>query len=254
MIGYSIDPGPDCNNPRLRSQNRSLIAVDHVCGVLSLVKKMASLYIVGAQCTGKTTLIEALIARLTPLEQGHKVDVIRETAREVLQLHAFTRDDIRTGGDRCHLLQKLILEAQHERESASQTDAILISDRSGVDPIAYATMYAPKESVNELLQTTAWRQCNVNLQRATVIVCEPVEDWLFDDGTRLMPQDTDEWLLLHETFCTILKQHNVQYTVLPAEILGITSRILFILDAWKSQLLHDPCTSSIGEYLTATLQ
>lgn len=51
---------------------------------------MPSLYVVGAQCTGRATLIEALIAELILSQLEHEVDVIQETAREVLQQHSLS--------------------------------------------------------------------------------------------------------------------------------------------------------------------
>lgn len=61
-------------------------------------------------------------------------------ARSVLEGHNFTREDVREGSKRCMLIQKLILDARYGREMEVDAQAGLVSDRSGVDPLAYASL------------------------------------------------------------------------------------------------------------------
>jgi predicted ATPase len=111
---------------------------------------MISIYIVGAQCTGKTTLTQAVALRLQAICPELKIAIIQEMARSVLERHHFTREDIRKSSSRCISLQKLILDAQYDREKNIDPETTLISDRSGIDPLAYASMFARDQSIRDL--------------------------------------------------------------------------------------------------------
>src|SRR5690349_8202587 len=104
---------------------------------------MQFMYIVGAQCTGKTTLSEAFAVAVKNNNPRLRGELLQETARTTLQLHGFTRIDVRNGGDRCLQLQRLIMQAQSERESMARKKDLdlVISDRSGIDPLVYTSMY-----------------------------------------------------------------------------------------------------------------
>lgn len=98
----------------------------------------------GAQCTGKTTLVNRLAQHFhdNPPPAGPPA-IIKEVARTVLVKHNFTANDITSSQERCLLLQRLILEAQAkaEREVLQGEASWFISDRSGVDPMAYAAQH-----------------------------------------------------------------------------------------------------------------
>lgn len=104
---------------------------------------MKSIYIVGAQCTGKTTLTQAVALRIKTTYPELEIEVINEMARSVHEGQNFTREDVREGSKRCMLLKKLILDAQYGREMDVDVQAGLVSDRSGVDPLAYASLEEP---------------------------------------------------------------------------------------------------------------
>jgi nicotinamide riboside kinase len=90
-----------------------------------------NIYIVGAQSTGKTTLVDGLESFIisTRPDIPHPV-IIREVARDVLKEHQFGRDEIRSSKSRSFELQKLILERQSITERDAPSNWI-ISDRSG---------------------------------------------------------------------------------------------------------------------------
>ena len=99
------------------------------------------IYIVGAQCTGKTTLITALSNHITSPSVSSTIPaplIVTEVARTVLRKHKFTASDITSSPDKSLLFQRLILEAQYAAEKAAETSPWFISDRSGFDPIVYA--------------------------------------------------------------------------------------------------------------------
>lgn len=137
---------------------------------------MRFIFVVGAQCTGKTTLVERLAAWFAHNVPHLAVGVVRETVRIMLKLHHFTREDIRLGGPRCIQLQRLILQSQEELEQCmkSQKLDIVIANRSGVDPLVYARMYCGELAAQELAESDAWEVLMLNMRGSVLVVCEPV--------------------------------------------------------------------------------
>lgn len=193
---------------------------------------MRSVYIVGAQCTGKTTLSRAVERQIKEEHPQLKVELVNEIARPTLEKFNINRDDIRNDPERCYLLQKLILKGQHQRETEVSTDTVMVSDRSGVDPLAYASLLLDDKSVKELCANDMWTKLRERMKEAAVILCEPVEDWLFDDGVRLMPIDIHEWRALHYTFCQLLDQYGVPYRVVPCTLRDLSARVSLVLSTW----------------------
>lgn len=204
---------------------------------------MRFIYIIGAQCTGKTTLSAALTAHLNRHNPELKCVTISEVARSVLRLHGFTRDDVRKGGQRCLELQKLIMENQlnSEREAAEPGVDIVVSDRSGIDPLVYAHMYCEPQRIDGMLHSEIWAELKNNLLQNIVIVCEPVEEWLVDDGTRIMPLNFVEWMSIHTLFLDLLDRHEIQHLVLPATIHLIPDRVNFIQSLLKIDGVDESC-------------
>ncbi|KAI4131231.1 MAG: hypothetical protein LQ338_001324 [Usnochroma carphineum] len=197
-----------------------------------------NIYIIGAQSTGKTTLATALAMYFEqhPTRLGNNVPkptVIKEVARGVLQRHNFTAYDIVSSKTRALELQSLILEAQCEAERAA-SDHWYISDRSGLDPLVYARQYVGTDEALALTQEHAWQHLKGRMSSGLVIVCEAGGEWLVDDGVRLMPQDRDVWLRMHITFCEMLDELSIEYSVLPVSIRDLSSRVEFVLARWNS--------------------
>ncbi|KAL8718567.1 MAG: hypothetical protein Q9225_004314 [Loekoesia sp. 1 TL-2023] len=196
-----------------------------------------NIYIIGAQSTGKTTLVTALASyfeqpRTVSNDTIARPKVISEVARGVLQRHRYTAEDIVSSKTRALELQRLILEAQYEAEDAARNDWY-ISDRSGLDPLVYARRYVGVDEMSALTQELPWQHLEQKMRRGLVIVCEAGGKWLVDDGVRLMPQDRDAWLQMHATFCETLNELDIVYYVLPASITGLPHRIEFVLTKWE---------------------
>jgi nicotinamide riboside kinase len=191
-------------------------------------------YIIGAQCTGKTTLVEDVARQLQEREPGLSFTTIQELARGILQITNVNRDDIKAGSSKAMNFQRLVLEAQFEEELDRQTRGFIISDRSGIDPIAYTKLYGSSKAVEMLLGSSEWAVLRQRMQQGVVILCEPVREWLFDDGIRLMPGDHEEWYALHRVFIELLQEAEIAFTVLPAQRTSKEERIGFVLDWWKS--------------------
>ncbi|KAL9615081.1 MAG: hypothetical protein Q9167_000504 [Letrouitia subvulpina] len=192
-----------------------------------------NIYIVGAQCTGKTTLVTALEKYFQDEAENRKPSfskpaVIREVARTVLRQHNFTADDITNSKSRALQLQKLILNAQLEAESAVK-GIWFISDRSGLDPIVYARQHVGKEAADELIQNSTWKTLEKQMRGSLIVVCEPDADWLVDDGVRLMPDNVQAWNNFHHLFCACLDSLDLPYAVLPKYTRNLQQRIEFVI-------------------------
>ena len=82
------------------------------------IARFPNVYINGAQCTGKTTIVNKLEELLddqhggsTRKEQYNPV-IIREVAQTVLREKGFNRDDITNCPPKAYRLQELILKGQ----------------------------------------------------------------------------------------------------------------------------------------------
>ncbi|KAK4216878.1 AAA domain-containing protein [Rhypophila decipiens] len=202
-----------------------------------------NIYLVGAQCTGKTTLTNALSAHFEhSLPPESRPGVIKEVARTVLVKHKFTAEDMVSSPDRCLLLQTLILEAQAqaERECLDSGKRWFVADRSGADPLVYAMAYMSAESAiggggESLLGTAAWTELRGRLAQSLIVVCEAGMEWLIDDGVRLMPKNMDEWITFHRLFCQFLDKQSLRYVVLPRHMVDIQKRVDFVLSEWRKR-------------------
>ncbi len=195
-----------------------------------------NIYIVGAQCTGKTTLISALSAHFTKATTSAATPaplILTEVARTVLRQHGFTASDITSSPSKSLAFQKLILEAQYATEQAAGESQWFISDRSGFDPIVYAGRYVGEEGARSLTEMAIWGELKERMGRSLVVVCEAGAEWLVDDGVRLMPEDKADWVAFHHLFCESLKSAGLDFVVLPCEMKDMAERVQFVLDRWS---------------------
>lgn len=194
-----------------------------------------SIFIIGAQCTGKTTLVKAISDHIRNAYPELPFTVIKELARGVLISTNVNRDDISSGSEQGMKFQKLVLQAQLKEELACQPHGLIISDRSGIDPIAYARKYGQPRWQREMLATPAWVRLRERMQQAIVVLCEPVPAWLSDDGVRLMPKDNTEWTELHGIFVNLLQESDITFYSLSATLTHIEQRVDFVLDIWRKK-------------------
>lgn len=200
-----------------------------------------NIYIIGAQSTGKTTLVNALEAFYTMDNSTNKSRksfpqpfIIREVARTVLKDKGFTREDITTSPSRALQLQKHILNAQREAESAASNDASLpwyICDRSGLDPIVYTQLFVGTKATEDMLASEAWKELEANMRAGIVMLCEAGCGWLIDDGTRLMPDNLEVWMRVDATFRRLLEARAIDYTVISKDMVSLDERVHVVRSA-----------------------
>jgi nicotinamide riboside kinase len=204
---------------------------------------MRNVYIIGPQCTGKTTLVNALEKAFRhdadkALTGGQQQPLIlREVARTVLKEKGFIREDITTSPTRALQLQQHILEAQHTAEAtarASTPSFWYICDRSGLDPIVYTKCFVGSEAVEKLLASKTWLELETQMKEGVVVLCEAGCTWLVDDGVRLMPNDMEEWTRVDAAFRDLLQKRGIEYTIISKDMVDIRTRVEFV------QALIDP--------------
>ena len=173
--------------------------------------KKRIIYVVGAQCTGKTTLTNALRERLE--QHAQKRDrpdlqpvVINEVAREVFPKLGLTGNNIRDSREQVLHMQRAILEAQWQAEE-KVTAGWYISDRSAIDALMYVLHYGGAETMAELKQLDAWKNLVPRLKDAFFVLCEPVPGWLHADGMRIVPSEA-EWFAFHERFVHFMRHES----------------------------------------------
>ncbi|KAL5084846.1 hypothetical protein Trisim1_011406 [Trichoderma cf. simile WF8] len=200
--------------------------------------KPKNIYIIGAQCTGKTSLVNALESSFTDLFSTTPPIIVREVARSVLKIHGFTASDITSDPTRCLQLQALILEAQFNSERDALTEnPWIISDRSGIDPIIYASRHIGSEAVNLMTSSNYWQELRDRMSQSLVFVCETVEDWLVSDGVRLMPRDVEDWKEYDNEFCRMLESAEIPYQMIPCSVKSLEDRASFVWSRWKNATL-----------------
>ena len=202
-----------------------------------------NIYIVGAQSSGKTTLIFGLEKYFNDYSNTTwgastvgKPFVLEEVARKVLMDCGCTGKTVSDSKSQALRLQTLILETQSEAEDAIK-DLWFISDRSGLDAIVYARLYAGESEAEQLMETKQWREMEHALQNSLIIVCEPVVPWLKEDGLRHMPKDrsarTELVSKIHGLFCDILNRLGFGYVILPQSLTNLDARVRFVVTKWK---------------------
>lgn len=201
---------------------------------------MRNIYVVGAQCTGKTTLVNALEGHYKTDDVSQKLQqpiIIREVARTVLKEKDFTRNDLTTSPIRALQLQQHILDAQLQEECAKTDDTPsnwYICDRSGLDPIVYAQLFAGKSAAEDMLASEAWQALERKMKTGIVILCEAGCTWLIDDGIRLMPEGLDDWMRVDIAFRELLDARGIGYTIISKDVISLPERLEVVQEAIKA--------------------
>jgi len=132
------------------------------------------IYIVGAQSTGKTTLLNYIADR-------YNINRITEVARQVLAKYGNNLREIRSNMDKCKSFQRDILEEQIEKERL--TEEPFICDR-GLDILAYFCHH--NLDTYEILNKDYTKEYIESYKNKNVVVLfiRPEEELVKDDGIR----------------------------------------------------------------------
>ena len=197
-----------------------------------------NIYIIGAQSTGKTTLLNALRRHFSHAgtSDDPEPQFIEETARLVFKQKGFTfaAIDTQSDFDKYLEIQQAILRTQLEAEDeALRKGKWFVSDRSGLDCLIYAAKYVGTKCAEELSRMPELERLKTRMREGRIIVCEPVAVWLEDDGSGLrpIPEHAEQWFSVHGEFCELLDGLGWKYEVLPSRMTDLDERVAFALSA-----------------------
>ena len=131
-------------------------------------------------------------------------------------------------------MQRTILKAQLEQEQVARSVAggstvrIVLSDRSAIDPVAYAVITAAneedaRERMRVLVDTPEFQTALRWYREGTFVLFKPVPEWFIDDGVRSM----DKQAQTLEVFRNILEELEIPYVELGEEIKDLQARVAF---------------------------
>ncbi|KAM3067002.1 hypothetical protein ACMFMG_011784 [Clarireedia jacksonii] len=211
-------------------------------------RKPPNIYLIGPQCTGKSTLLEALRAYYA-IDSNREFEnqrvecpaIIEEVVRRVMRENGFSVQDLKDAHRGFELQQRVLLEQYHAEEIIQ--GEWYISDRSGLDALVYAKEYIGVSTAKELENTREWNTLRKRMQDAVVVFCEAgTADWLSEDEVRMAYSNTAESERLNKEFHTMLIQHRIQYVVLPKHLRDLLERVDLIKNtlSMKSQGRADP--------------
>lgn len=213
---------------------------------------MVFIYIIGAQFTGKTSLVEGLMKALRVQYANTAVHLVGPAYETLIKHGYYKGDDFRRGDQasldfhRDTLFQQQVAERMTESEvKAAQdvsnaldkkTGSIIVCDGSGLDPMVYAQQFCGKAPALEYLEGKCWHNTISRMRKGVVVVCTPVVEWLFDNGSRSMPQDDQEWFATHDHFLRLLKENEIAYNILPSYVKEHNDRVVLVM-RWLSEAM-----------------
>ena len=132
-------------------------------------------------------------------------------------------------------MQRTILMTHLERELEARSVArrsavpMVLSDRSAVDPVAYAVVTAANEEDAQLrkrvlVDTPEFQSALQWYKEGVFILFKPVPEWLVDDGVRSM----DERGQNLDVFRGVLRELEIPFVELGEEIKNLQSRVAFV--------------------------
>jgi nicotinamide riboside kinase len=141
-------------------------------------------------------------------------------------------------------IQVTQLERELEARSAARRSAVpmILSDRSAIDPLAYAVVTAANEEDARqrkriLINTPGFQTALQYYKEGVFVLFKPVSEWLVDDGVRSM-DDRGQNL---DVFRGILRELGIPFIELGEEIKDLQSRVAFVkgfLDGENTFLLE----------------
>ncbi|KAJ6450387.1 AAA domain-containing protein [Mycena sanguinolenta] len=185
------------------------------------MEQRTRIYIVGPSSTGKTTLCNALAQRL-----GLKgPQIVTEVARRVITALGLSRDNIGLLD-----MQKAIMLAHLEQERGNEDSSAHLSDRSAVDPIAYAIFTAanPEDAQHRkqaLVNLPEFQRALPRYRNSLFILLTPVREWMEDDGFRHVGDEAEILAIFRNT----LSELGIRYRELGPEMGFLPERTAFVL-------------------------
>ena len=199
--------------------------------------KKRNLYVIGAQSSGKTTLIRGLRERLKQHtdvvdDPSYEPAILEEVARGVLGKRDLSGTAILASEDLTIDVQTQIMEAQYNEETETSTGIWYIADRSAIDALMYAQLGAGPRAVERLMKSKEWTELFSRLKSALIVICEPVQEWVKADGLRHIPESFEKLVAFHSMFLHFMDEQKLSYVVLPRSMQDSEERVDFVMGHW----------------------
>ncbi|KAF2140419.1 uncharacterized protein K452DRAFT_335572 [Aplosporella prunicola CBS 121167] len=204
-----------------------------------------NIYLTGAHCSGKTTLLQALQTHFLTQIHTKQPTIINEVVRPVMRAHAFTAADVKDES-KGPILQRATLAAQfvaeqrcnyNDKDKGEGETTWFISDRSGLDPIVYAQTYVGSAAAAALQESFEWGVLRENMRGALVVLYEAGNaDWVSADEVRVKYETVEEWEALHRCFVKMLGEQGIAFVVLPKETVDLGERVRFVVEAMEARM------------------
>lgn len=147
-----------------------------------------------------------------------------------MKTQGFTRED--TGKME---MQSAIMLAQLEREAEvcegarSTREALILSDRSAVDPIVYAILTAKDEhqacqKKSILVEHPTFQRALKRYRNAKFLLLKPVPEWLVDDGVRGLEQHARSFYV----YRVVLAELGIPYEEIGEEMKDLAERVNWV--------------------------
>ncbi|KIK70230.1 hypothetical protein GYMLUDRAFT_151096 [Collybiopsis luxurians FD-317 M1] len=194
---------------------------------------LKAIYIIGPSSTGKTTLCNALAARLGLPSDMH----ITEVARTAMKEQNFSRADVNSLA-----MQQAIVKAQVSRDREARqkviageltpAQSLVLSDRSAVDAVVYAAlseMIVKSGNTEALISSPEFQEVLpfYRSMQSTFVLLRPIPEWLVDDGVRSL-EDGEK---CYDMFVQILKRLEISFVDLGGGCRWIEERVAFVRGA-----------------------
>ncbi|KAN0101108.1 AAA domain containing protein [Tylopilus felleus] len=185
-------------------------------------RPLTELYVVGPSSTGKTTLCNAVAESLKLRSWCY----ITEVARQIMKRRGFTREDVgKIEMQSAIMLAQLEKEAEVCERARNTRESLILSDRSGVDPIVYAILTAKDERQarqrkNLLVDHPTFQTALKRYRRAKFLLLRPVPEWIVDDGVRSLEQHARSFHVYRQ----VLAELGIPYQEMGEEIKDLSER------------------------------
>lgn len=183
-------------------------------------KKYFKLALVGATCTGKTSIIEHLKGKY---KENSKIVFVEEGARAFFKLNPNVADrgawEVQTG------IRNLVFE--NEKNAGKNSPDVLICDRSIIDSAVYMEAHGDPKGADRLLKSIVKWIPTYNL----ILMLDPKEVPYKRDNIRVEGEDFRNHV--HETFIRFFERNKIKYQILKG---NLDERIKYVEDLFMSKL------------------
>lgn len=183
-----------------------------------------SVYLIGPESTGKTTLFRALVTRLALPAQR----TVPEVARALMQTQGWTGHD--TGVlSRQMAIATATLEAE---ERAATSNKGVVADRNALCCCVYLKRLSTlgDNTWHEIARELDVRGALSRYRKGLVVLFEPVEGWWTSDGLRRENVDTEELWQIFEDYREVLRYVQVDFVRLSGQIRSTEERLGKVLE------------------------